>query len=564
MNPTQASRRRGLSRALPYICVVLLSGGLATAAERPRIYAITGANVVPAPGQRIESASVVIRDGLIEAVGQGVAVPPDAVEIDGAGRWVYAGLIDADSRLGLKSQSAGSGGAGPPGAARREETPSGAVHPIARIKPETAARDLLLPFSGERRKEVERIRDLGFTVVLASPEQGILRGTSAAILLSDDRAVAELILRDDVAQHAAFERGGFGQGYPTSLMGAVAAIRQAMLDAERYQTWSARYAANPVGMNRPELHAAFEELIPLLEGSQPMIFQTEDPQDTLLAHRLGQEFDLRMVLSISSHEWEMASRLADAGRPLIVSVAFPEKPDVKDADEALEVSREEMRRYLDAAAGPARLNEAGVTFALSMRGLKNPADFPKQMRQIIEAGLPEEVALAALTTVPARIMGIDRMVGTLESGKIANLVVADGPLFAEETKLRHVFVDGVEYEIEVKEKPKGDPDAVVDPRGEWSVVFDMGARTINRVWTITGDKDAYGGTAETQSGTVSFDSVELVGNAMTVVFPARGGRPSMEVTVIIEGEEFEGVAEFGPRSVTITGTRTSGPRGGAR
>ncbi len=122
----------------------------------------------------------------------------------------------------------------------------------------------------------------------------------------------------------------------------------------------------------------------------------------------------------------------------------------------------------------------------------------------------------------------------------------------------------MEYEIEVKEKPKGDPDAVVDPRGEWSVVFDMGARTINRVWTITGDKDAYGGTAETQSGTVSFDSVELVGNAMTVVFPARGGRPSMEVTVIIEGEEFEGVAEFGPRSVTITGTRTSGPRGGAR
>ena len=223
-----------------------------------------------------------------------------------------------------------------------------------------------------------------------------------------------------------------------------------------------------------------------------------------------------------------------------------------------------MLRYLDAAAGPSRLHEAGVTFALTMHGLKTSTHFYKHIRKMIENGLPEETALAALTTVPAKLLGVDRAIGTLSAGKIANLLVADGPLFGEETKLRHVFVDGVQHEIEVKQKPKGDPDAVVDPRGEWTVVIEMFGRTMERTWTITGEKGNYKGSAETQQGTVEFDSVELAGNALTVVMPARGQRPQTEITVIIEGEEFEGNMEMGSRTIELKGTRTSGPEGGAR
>ena len=135
----------------------------------------------------------------------------------------------------------------------------------------------------------------------------------------------------------------------------------------------------------------------------------------------------------------------------------------------------------------------------------------------------------------------------------------DGPLFDEESNLTHVFVDGVLHEVEAPSKPKGDPNAVVDPRGTWSVVFDMGPRTMERSWTIEGEKEAYRGTAETREGTVTFDEVRLEGNALTVVYPSRGGRGSMEVTVIIEGDQFEGLAEMGPRSIELNGTRTSGP-----
>jgi len=302
----------------------------------------------------------------------------------------------------------------------------------------------------------------------------------------------------------------------------------------------------------------------VLTGRQPIVFHTENAQDSLLADRLGREFDLRVLLAASGQEWEVAERIAAAGRPMILPVAFPDKPKVDDEDEALELSRRELRRYVEAPKAPLRLHEAGTRFAFTLRDLKNIADFPKNMRKILEAGLPEHVALAAWTTHPAEMIGLDRVVGTLEPGKIANLIVADGPLFGEETVLQHVFVDGIQYEIETKEKPKGDPDAVVDPRGAWSVAFDFGSRTMQREWTIGGEKDSYEGTAETQGGTVTFDSVELAGNAMTVVFPARGDRGSMEITVIVEGDSFEGVAEMGPRSVVVKGTRTAGPDGGVR
>ncbi len=567
LEPTlSARRRRAIVQValIPLLAFLLLVATASLAVERPRIYAITGATVVPAPGQQIESGTVLIRDGLIESVGADVAVPADAVEIDARDRWIYPGLIDADSQLGIRPAAAsvdrprtGS----PPGGLRGSTTTAGAVHPISRVHAERRVRDRLVSFSGENEKEVERIRNLGFTAVLATPDSGILRGISTAILLSDDRPVARMILRDDVAQHAALERGRFGRGYPSSLMGAVATIRQALLDGQRYLEWTERYSADPLGMRRPDVHASYVALAPLLSGEHPLIFRTDNPQDTLLADRIGGEFGLNVAISTSSHEAEYAERIAGGGRTLIVSVGFPDKPKVKEDSETLEVSRDEMRRYLDAASGPARLHAAGVPFALTLQGLKNAADFPGQMQKIVEGGLPENAALAALTRVPAEIMGIQRMVGSLEPGKIANLLVADGPLFAEKTRIRSVFVDGVEYEVKVKEKPKGDPDAVVDPRGEWSVVFDMRGRTIQRAWTIGGSAGAYTGTAETRAGTSTFDSVELAGNVLTVVLPASGDRPASEATVIIEGDDFEGSMEMGSRTATLSGRRTSGPDG---
>ena len=199
----------------------------------------------------------------------------------------------------------------------------------------------------------------------------------------------------------------------------------------------------------------------------------------------------------------------------------------------------------------------------------SPGDFPANLRKAIDRGLKTETALAALTTVPAKTFGVEATLGTLSSGKIANLVVYDGApadgkgIFDEKAKPIHVFVDGWKFDIEQK-KSKGDPNAKVDPRGVWSISLTIAGRTVNRTWTIKGREGSYTGTAETQAGLVELSSVKMAGNEMTVVFPPQGGRPSQEIVVVITGETLEGSGEFGTgTSYTVKGSRTSGPEGGS-
>lgn len=541
--------------------LIFVLASAAAFGERPRIYCIQGATIVPTPGRTIENGTIVLRDGLIEAVGSEVQTPPDAVVIDGEGLWVYAGLIDPVVEL---AEGLGGSPAKAPGGASTQQQ-AGPVHPLSLVHPEQSAGDTLLPFSGDRQKRAERLRESGFTTVLAVPESGVFRGFSAAVLLLDETPVSRIILRDHVAQHLSFEHGHFGAGYPSSLMGTAATIRQVLLDTERYTEWTSRYRKNPQGMVRPEHVAAFDALEKTASGDQPVIIHAESVEDVLLAISLAREFDLDASIAAAGNEWEVAEQISRSGRTLILPAALPDKPDVSDDDEALEISIRTMQRYLDAPANAARLHEAGVQFALTTHGLKTLSDFKKNLLKMIENGLPEEAALAALTTVPAELLGISAVAGTLESGKMANVSVFDGPLFAEKSTARHIFVDGIEYRVEEKKKPKGgDPDAVVDPRGEWAVAFEMSGGGTERAWILEGDTASLRGTAETRGGTVTFDDVRLEGNMLTVVFPSRGGRASMELTVVVTGNSFEGKTEFGPRTVGVKGTRTSGPEGGAR
>lgn len=554
--------RAGLALALLVASIV----PSASRAARPRVVALERATVVVAPGKVIEGGTVVLRDGLIVAAAAGAPIPSDAEVVDAKGLWIYPALIDALASPGTGAEperaTRGTGPGGGEAARGRGAVEPGDLHPLSRVRPERRAIEAFLPFEGERKREAETWRNLGFAVVSVTPSTGIFRGTSAAVALLDERPVAEIVLRDGIAQHVGFDRGEFGEGYPTSLMGTVAAIRQTLLDAGRHRVWSARYERNPSGIPRPDRRAAWEALVPVLERRMQVVFEASDPQDVLLADRLAREFDLDAIVAGSGHEAEIAEAIAATGRTLIQPVSFPDRPKIDDPDAALDVTTRELRRFADAPAGPGRLAKAGVRFALTARGLKNPAEFRAQVRKIVEAGLPEQTALAALTTVPARLMGIERLVGTLEPGKIANVVVADGPLFGKDTKIRRIYVDGVEHRAEPKPKPKGDPDAVVDPRGTWSVVFEFGSQSTTRTWTLTGSRGGYRGTAETRGGTVAFERIELAGNVLTVVFPPSEGRGANEVSVVIRGDTFEGSFEAGPRSIPIRGTRTGDPEGG--
>ena len=539
---------------------VLLCALAPAHAARPRVYALTGGTVHVAPGKTIEKATLVLRDGLVESVGAGTKVPADATAIDATGLAIYPGFIDA----GGFTTGAEAPGAGAPGARAARPPETGPVLPLSVVRPERRAVDSLQPFEGERARDAATWRGLGFAAALAAPSKGVFRGTSGLVLLVEDTRVADLLVRDGVFQHVAFETAGFGEGYPTSLMGAAALLRQTLLDARRDADWGRRYEKDPKGMARPEVYPGLAALRPVLERKQPLLLEAGTAEDVLLGDRIARELEVELVVLASGTEAELAPEIAKTGRTLIVPARIPDKPKVDDPDEALDVSLEQLRRYLDAPAVPKALRAAGIPFALSTRGLKNTADFTGNVRKMLEAGLTEADAIAALTTVPAKLLGVERSLGTLEEGKIANVIVADGPIFGKDTKLKRVFVDGTDYPIEEKAKPKGDPNAVVDPRGTWSVAIDFGGTTVSRVWTIAGSRGAYTGTAETRSGTVTLEKVELVGNQLTVRIPGTEGRGASEATVIITGDTFEGTSEMGSRSATLTGTRTAGPGGGGQ
>jgi imidazolonepropionase-like amidohydrolase len=558
------ARAEGKSGLRLAVSLFLLAFASQLHAERPRVFALTHATVVTSPGQSVQDGTIVLRDGLVESVGKGVAIPPDAVEIDLTGSFVYAGFVDAGGKA--------VGGATEPEAGSRstrrqappvESTPAGAGHPLAAVHPEKMVRDGLQAIDNDdRKREAETYRSLGFGAFLAAPGTGVFQGQSALVLLQEDRPVADLLLLDSAAQHVGFDRGGFGDAYPTSLMGAVAAIRQTFLDAQRYATWTERYAAHPAGMQRPERSAAYEALQPVLAKKQLVIFEAKDPDDVLIADRIAKEAGIDAVVLGSGFEQEIASQVAATKRVLIYPVALPDKPKVDDPDEAIDVTTRDLKRYAEKASGASVLHDAGIELALTTRGLKNTADFWKLVRKSVDAGLPQDVALAALTTVPAKILGVERQLGTIEAGKIANLVVADKAIFAKDAKVKRVFVEGREYKLDEKKKPKGDPSAVVDPRGTWSVVLDMPSGSVTRSWTISGKPGALAGTAEIRSGTVTFEKVELEGNALTVVYPA-GDRPRSEATVIVSSDSFEGTIEVGSSTIAVHGTRTSGPEGGS-
>ena len=236
----------------------------------------------------------------------------------------------------------------------------------------------------------------------------------------------------------------------------------------------------------------------------------------------------------SGFEYEIEGLVRSAGFPMIVPVAFPEPPHIEDEDSALDVTTRDLRRWDLAPGNPSVLQKTGVPFALTTYRLRNVSDFAKNVRRAIERGLPPDVALEAVTTGPARLLGVEPLLGTIEAGKIADLVLADGDLFGEKTQIKRLFIDGDPVEIEAESKDF-DPNAKIDPRGTWEVTYSFGGQTMTRMWKIEGTPGGYTGTAETQAGKATLESLVLTGNKLTGTYTV-GSSGTVEFTWIIKGE----------------------------
>lgn len=429
----------------------------------PRWHALTGARLVLAPGQVVDNGTLVMKDGVIVAVGAGVKPPAGARIWALQGRTVYAGFIDAASPLGQ---------------ARIEPSKARGQTPGQRwVRSDfhqAASLDL-------KPDELKAARDQGFTAALSVPPAGaVFRGQSALISLRDGADARALVLAADVAQHVAneyamfdFEGGGRAGAvnYPTSLMGSVALMRQTWLNAR----WA---ASAPQAGERREFNSALNALAPAVAGKQIVIHEAADEQGLARIAKARDEFGLRVIAQGTGHEYRRAAQLKALALPVILPLAYPAAPEVEQPESALDVPLQSLQHWERAPANAAALQAAGVEFAISTQGLKDlRRDFWPRLRQAVRRGLPADAALAALTTTPARLLSQPRL-GRLAPGQLAHVIVASGDLFtSEQAEVELSFVDGQPLPTDAWER--------FDARGRWTV---KPAGAAAQTWQIAGTR----------------------------------------------------------------------------
>jgi len=418
--------------ALAVACAAVAGVAIVSAQQEASYsYAITGARIVPVSSAPIDNGTVVFTGGVITAVGTNVTVPAGAITITGKNLTVYPGLIDMGSAAGLEA---------PP--VPRADNPQ-TTEDIERVKRDTMLRahlraaDHMNPAASALNKAAEA----GITAILATPGSDGIRGQSALVLtsigadlpqigaLADDRR-GPLVVRTPVALHVGVaDRPAGGDAYPNSLMGNIAFNRQAFLDAQWYQQ----------AKNRPH-SAALDAMQPALAGRMPVAFRATTSREILRSLDMAKAFKLDPIITAAREVNDVTADLKAANARVIYSLNFPTRrlSLAPDADESLSV----LRDRANAPKGPAALDKAGVLFAFESSGLSEPKDFLKNAQKTVAAGLSKDAAIKALTINAATIAGAADRLGSLDKGKIANVIVTEGDLFEEKSTIKHVFVNG--------------------------------------------------------------------------------------------------------------------------
>ena len=402
---------------------------------RPGIYLFTNATIFSDYQTRQENASLLIRDGVVEAVGSDLSAPPEAQVIDLQGKYVYPGLIDLYSDYGLS------------------EVPKSKEFSFN--QPEQLDRETQGPFSTNDAiksqyqaaedftvKDVpaKNYRKAGFGAVLTHKRDGLARGTSALVSLSEEAPNRVLIL-PRAGAHYSFDKGSSRQAYPISDMGFVALLRQMYWDAAWYQT----------KRNDDYRDESLEAWI--AQQDLPQFFDAPGWLQALRADQLGDEFGVQYILRGMGNEYQRLDKIKATQASLIIPINFPNAYDVEDPYDARNIALQEMKHWELAPTNPGRLAAQDIPFAITADGLKSMDDFWKNLRKAVTYGLSEEDALKAITYTPAQLVRAEDQLGSLRPGRLANFLITSGDMFEEDAVIYENWIQGTPFIINDKEAP---------------------------------------------------------------------------------------------------------------
>lgn len=426
-------------------------------AENNNYSAFINAKIYVTPSQVIDNGVLLIRKGKVVQVGKSVKIPANTVRIDLRGKSIYPSFIDVFSDFGVEKPKKARG-----------EGRSALYNPMREgyywndhIMPENEA---ISQFNFDDKIAVE-LREAGFGVVNSHIQDGIARGTGVLVALISDGSDAERILDDRSAQYFSFEKSiASRQSYPTSLMGAMALLRQMYYDAD----W---YAKGNVETRDRSLEALNRNT------GLVQIFEAKNKGNVLRADGIGDLFGIQYTILAGGDEYERISDIKNTRARLIVPLNFPEAYEVSDPYQAEYITLGDMRHWNQAPSNPKVLAENGATFCFTLNDLKSPSKFKAQLLKAIKYGLPKSKALEALTTTPAQILGKDDQIGSLQPGRYANFLISSGDLFEKGSTLHENWVRGhrnIIHDMDHK-----------DIRGS----YDLSAGGTNYKVSITGERD---------------------------------------------------------------------------
>ncbi len=427
------------------LCVFLFSGIMHSRAQThrqpglrdntPEVFAFTRARVVTKPGVIIENATLVIRNGIIEAVGQNIQVPADAWQVDLSGKTIYPGFIESYSNVGMPDAKTIAESA--------EKLPQDGRHWNPQVRSHFSSS---LAYNYDEKKAAT-LRSMGFVAAHTLSDAGVFRGSGSVVKLAEDIPSRQLV-KTDISQGLSFSRTTeLDRGYPTSVMGAIALIRQSFYDAQ----WYSRVKNDPFA--KTELNPAIGSIAHAMDNRMPFVIETEDEQYLMRAANIAREFSLNLWAAGSGYEYRRVDQIKNSGVSIILPLNFPEKPDVLAPEKSINVSLETLRHWYLAPENPSSLHNAGVTFAITAAGIDKPDNFLKNLRTAVNRGLPKEKALEALTLRPATKLGIGHLYGSLEKGKTASFIITNGDIFDNNTQIEEVWVAGKQHKIEETERP---------------------------------------------------------------------------------------------------------------
>lgn len=391
--------------------------------------ALKNATIYVSPEKKIQNAVLLLKDGKIEKVGTLQLIPSDALVIDCQDKVIVPAFIELNSDFGIpKAQAKNPNGQSPQLSTAKE----GPYYWNESIHPEVNAIDLF----NYDDKAASAFADKGFGFVLSRQNDGIFQGSGVLISLGNKEQIFSISAV--ASSFYSFSKGASRQTYPSSQMGAIALMRQVLYDAQAYK------------LKHDQRNMSLESINMQLKS--PMFFDSKEKYEILRAEKIAKEHGIKFHYLGSGNEYEAINELKQIETSIVCPINFPDAYDVTDPYVARQIPLSDLKHWENAPLNPSILSKADINICITGKGTKDAKVFWMNLRRAIKAGLAQKEALAALTTNPAKIMGVDQFIGSLQEGRLASFMVYNKDPFEEEAKLMESWAVGKRTVLEKSPK----------------------------------------------------------------------------------------------------------------